>query len=292
MKIIGTGLSGLVGSRLVELLSDEFDFDDLSRETHVDITNYPRVTERIATSPAPWVFHLAAATDVDGAEKERSLGEKSQFWVVNVAATENIVNTCRDTGKRLLYISTDYVFDGTRDFYTEEDMPNPQGWYAITKYEGEKCVGQLESRALIVRIANPYWAHPVGKLDFVAKIRERLSQGQGVKAPSDQLFVPTFIDDIAQAIRVLVKQNAFGIYHVVGGDALSPYQAAQLIARTFTLPETLVAPTSFAEFFAGRAPRPFRAVLKHDKIDKLGIKMHDFGEGLTIIKEQLANLTT
>lgn len=287
MKIVGTGLSGLVGSRVVELLQNDFSFTDLSRETGIDITDYPTVDALLSASPASWVFHFAAATDVDRAEKERTLGEKSIAWIVNVAATENIAKICRQNGKHLLYISTDYVFAGVKQSYSETDQPDPQGWYAVTKYEGEKRIQELGSQALIIRIANPYRAAQVGKSDFVHKIMERLAASQTVLSPTDQLFMPTFIDDIALAIAALVKRQAWGIYHVVGNEALSPFAAAVKIAQTFGFNPSLVKATTFAKFFAGRAPRPFHAVLKHDKIDKLGIRMCPFTEGLTEVKRQL-----
>ena len=287
MTILGTGLSGLVGSRVVELLSPAISFQDVSFATGVDITHKEDVDRLIDASDASWVLHFAAKTDVDGTENERSLGEKGSAWIVNVTATKYIVDACRRTQKRLLYISTDYVFDGTKELYSEEDMPNPQGWYATTKYEGEKLVATLEDYAVIMRIANPYRATFEAKLDFVRKIIERLGNHHMVKAPSDQLFVPTFIDDIASAIKRLVDTNASGIYHVVGNDAVSPYIGAQKIAAVFGLDASHVRPTTFALYFAGRAPRPYRAVLKNDKIAKLGVRMSTLEEGLTRLRGQL-----
>lgn len=288
MNILGTGMSGLVGSRIVELLGPEFTFADLSHETGVDITDYTRVNSRIAAANASWVFHLAAFTDVDGAQKQRAEGEKSLAWQVNVAATENIATACKRSGKRLLYISTDYVFKGDKPIYSESDLPDPQGWYALTKYEGEKRVASLGRQALIIRIANPYRAATSGKLDFVHKIISRLQAGQSVMSPIDQLFMPTFIDDIAMAIGLLVKKDVSGLYHVVGGGALSPFAAAIEIATVFGFDKSLVKETTFAQFFGGRAPRPFHAVLKHDKIDKLGIKMRTFAQGLAEVRRQLS----
>src|SRR3990172_3326247 len=91
MKILGTGLSGLIGSRIVELLSPQgYQFEDLSKETGVDITDHRIISQRLERSDAPWVFHLAAVTDVQGAENERLLGQSGPAWRVNVAATENI----------------------------------------------------------------------------------------------------------------------------------------------------------------------------------------------------------
>ena len=286
MKIIGTGLSGLVGSRVVELLSPLFSFEDLSLDTGVDITKEAVVVSRIRASEASWVFHFAAKTDVDGAEKERELGEQSGTWIVNVCGTKYIVDACRQSGKRLLYVSTDYVFDGVSGVYTEEDIPNPQSWYAMTKYEGEKLVAELADRSLIIRIANPFRDHFLPRPDFVAKIREKLVAGEQITSPSDQLLTPTFIDDIAYAVKTLIDRNASGVYHIVGDDALSPFAAAKAVAKNFGFDTSLVRQTTFASYFAGRAPRPFRAHLKNDKITKFGVRMATFEEGLKEIKKQ------
>lgn len=286
MKILGTGLSGLIGSRVVDLLSPEFSFENLSLETGVDITDQRVVRERVGASDAPWVFHFAAKTDVDGCEAEKKLKEKSDAWIVNVLGTEYLVEACRQTGKKLLFLSTDYVFDGAKDEYGEDDPPNPLGWYAITKYEGEKRVCTLGKSGVIARIANPYKAGSAERIDFVHKIATLLSQGKRVLSPNDQLFVPTFIDDIAHALVSLVRFDAAGIFHVVGSLALTPYDAAQTIAKTFGYDPALVVPTTFKEYFRGRASRPFRAVLKNDKISEFGIHMSTFHEGLKIVKEQ------
>lgn len=290
MKIIGTGLSGMLGSRVVELLVPRFTFENLSLETGIDITNRLQLEKHITGSPAPWVFHFAAKTDVDGAETEMSQGERSSTWIVNVLATQHIVDICKKTGKRLLYISTDYVFDGTKNEYNEQDTLSPLGWYAKTKAEGESRVAVMGDHALIVRTANPYRAGGTGKKDFVHKILKRLEGGQEVIAPQDQQFVPTFVDDIASAIDLLVSTNHSGIYHVVGNSVESPYGCAQAIARVHGLSKELVKPTSFQEYFEGRAPRPYRAILKHDKIDALGVGLHTFIEGIKLMKRQEMNL--
>jgi len=285
MKILGTGLSGLVGSRVVELLSDDCSFENLSLETGVDITNKESVDTFFAKSNAPWVFHMAAYTDVQGAEKERSLGEQSVAWKVNVQATQNIADNCKKLGKKLLYVDTDYAFDGKKKSYSEDDVPNPLGWYAKTKSEGSKRVLALGNQGLVIRISNPYRANPVGKKDFVHKILERMQTNQPITAPADQIFTPTFIDDIASALRVLVKLGANGIYHVVG-SSLSPFSAAMTIAEVFGCDTSLVHKITFAEMFANRAPTPQYAGLKNDKIKALGVMMHTFEAGLKEVQKQ------
>ncbi len=287
MKIIGTGLSGLIGSRIKELLSSEFEFADLSQDTGFDITNHAAVNEKITQSPAPWVWHLAAYTDVQAAENEKSLQQQSLAWKINVEATANIVRTCKKTSKKILFLSTDYVFDGkNKEGYSEEDLPNPQGFYAQTKYEGERLVASLKDQALIIRSANPYRGNPTGKRDFVHKMLDRLTNHQEITAPDDQIFMPTLVDDLALAIQVLIVENASGMFHVAGKSVLSPYQAAQEIAEVFNLSTDLIKPTNFEKFGQGRAPFPQFARLKIDKIEKLKINLHDFKSGLRLVKEQ------
>ena len=203
---------------------------------------------------------------------------------MNVQATRFLVDFCKENNKKLLYISTDYVFDGSKDFYTEEDVPNPLSWYGITKYEGEKQVRLMDDDSLIVRIANPYRVNQIGKTDFVHKIINYLSKKQTLLAPVDQIITPTYVDDVADGIRELVRKNAHGIYHVVGGDSMSAYEASKTIQDVYNLHSASIEKTTHNLFFAQRAPRPCCAVLKHDKISKYGIKPLTFRSGLELIK--------
>lgn len=280
MNIIGTGLSGLVGSRVVDLLSPEFTFDNLSLETGFDITNRTAVETYISNSNAPWVFHFAAITDVDGCEKEKSLGVKSIAWEVNVLATEHIARVCKQTGKRLLYISTDFVFDGTKEPYVEEDTPNPVSFYGQTKYEGEKRVVDIGNLGLIVRLSFPYRKETWKKADFVHRIIEKFTSGGDITVPSGQRIVPTYIDDIAWGLKKLSMDNAYGVYHLVGSQALTNMEIAVKIARRFSFDEQKIHEVPFEIYYADRAPRPFHAVLGNDKITKRGIHMLRFDEGL------------
>lgn len=140
-------------------------------------------------------------------------------------------------------------------------------------------------KGLVIRISNPYRANPVGKTDFVHKMLERLEGKQEVVAPTDQLFAPTFIDDVAASVDKFISINATGIYHVVG-SLISPYEAAKIIATIYEKDISLVQPTTFAEYFFNRAPTPQYAVLKNDKIITLGVPMHDFLSGIEGVHRQ------
>lgn len=280
MNIIGTGLSGLVGSRVRTLLSSEYGFENLSLETGVDIRNKKLVMERIASSPAPWIFHFAAATDLDTAEKERPLRKKSTAWQVNVEGTRNIAEAAKKYGKHVVYLSTDFVFDGNNPPYSEDSMPNPQSWYASTKYEGEKIISGIGDQGLVIRIAFPYGTSVASRPDFVQRMKRELQAGKTVYAVHDQLITPTFIDYIVRVIDALIKTGASGIYHAVGSEAISPYSAALLIADALRFNQKMIAPITWALYYKNRAPRPIRAVLKNVKISSLGVSMIPFREGV------------
>ncbi len=287
-NIIGTGLSGLVGSRIVSLLSSQYDFEDLSRNTGVDITNKEIVLEKISQSKSPVVFHFAAKTDVDGCEDEKELSEQSMAWKINVIGTQNIIAACERAGKKLIYLSTDMVFNGEiplEQKYTEEDKPHPLNWYAMTKYEGEKAVTQAKVPWIILRIAYPYRAD-FPKKEYVRIFISLLQQGKEISAVNDHFFTPTFIDDLAAILNLSLNENMTGIYHAVGGQTISPYDAAIRIAQKFQFDEGLIKPVTREEYFVDRALRPFNLSLKNDKIQKLAIKMTSFDDGLEMIKLQ------
>lgn len=291
MKILGTGLTGLVGSRIVELLNGKYEFENISLSMGIDITNRESVLEKIKNSDAQVVLHLAAKTDVDECELGKSLGKEGEAWKINVLGTKNITEACSVTNKKLIYISTDFVFDGTNPplgGYSEEDTPNPINWYAKTKHEGEKIVQNLSCPWLIVRIAYPYRA-VFERLDFFRAILKRLEKSESVVAVTDHIFTPTFVDDIASALDVLISSNSQGIFHVVGSQNLTPLDAANLIADEFELDKSRINKTTRSEFFNNRAPRPFQLTLKNDKITKLGVRMKTFEEGLRDVRRQQEN---
>lgn len=286
--IIGTGLSGLVGSRVTTLMSSKYVFTDMSRSTGVDITDKEAIMRAISKSVSPFVLHFAARTDVDGCEDEIELTERSMAWRVNVEGTRNVVTACEALGKKLLYLSTDMVFNGDiplEQKYDEDDHPHPINWYAVTKYEGEKIVTQAKIPWVILRIAYPFRAE-FEKKEYVRVFISYLQQDKEISAVNDHYFTPTFIDDLAPVIEKCLTEKMSGIYHVVGGQSVSPYNAALIIARQFQFDENLVKPISREEYFIDKALRPFNLSLKNDKIQKLGIQMLTFEEAISTIKSQ------
>ena len=289
MKIIGTGLSGLVGSRIQELLSGRYQFIDFSLESGVDITNIDVLKKAfLKNKQADTVLHLAAFTDVSAAWEQKG-DKKGLCYQVNVIGTRNIAELCAQHNKYLLHISTDFVFDGTKKTpYTEDNHPNPIEWYGKTKYWAEKEVEQSGARYCISRIAFPFRANFSPKLDLVRKIIKGLKENSLPPMFADQIITPTFIEDIADAVDGLINRTALGLYHVVGSTPVSPFELAVRIAEVFGFDEKKIQKGNLEEYLKkGNRPRQMNLSLSNKKIKSLGIKMRTLDEALKEMRRQL-----
>ena len=289
-QIIGIGINGLVGSRITQVLEDKFEFIPFGISNGADITKPETLASIKDYSDANFILHLAAKTDVDGCQKDKEQKENGEAWRTNVDGVVNVAKIAQESGKKIIYVSTDFVFDGeksTEESYSEEDKPNPINWYAVTKYEGEKKIQESGADFLILRLAYPFRAEFDSKKDFYRFIKGRLEEGVETKVVTDHIFCPTYIDDFAMAIGKLVENDNSGIYHAVGGESITPFEATMLIAETFGLDKNLILKTTREEFFKNRAPRPFNLSLSDAKIEKLGVKMRGFEECLHEIKSEI-----
>lgn len=289
-EILGTGLSGLVGSRIVELNSD-YHFTDLSLDTGVDILKPETIEPFFQNFIGDTILHLAAFTDTNAAWDQKE--DKSGLcYQLNVVGTQNIVNLCQKYGKYLIHISTDFVFDGTKEGqYTEEDVPNPVEWYGQTKCEAEKIVGTINSS--IIRIAFPYRSQFKPKTDIIRKIISKLSAGETVTMFTDQLTTPTFIDDIAIGLQKIIEIKPAGVYHLVGSSAQSPYDMAKLIATTFGYDQDLIKPSSLTDYSKTSQARPYapNLALSNQKFaTEFNFTPRTLTQGLEELKQQLSHL--
>lgn len=293
LVVIGTGLSGLVGSRIVELNPDIV-FSDISLETGVNILDRKQLEQFFKKHPqANTVIHLAAFTDTNAAWEQR--GDKSGLcYQLNVTGTQNVINLCREQGKYLVVISTDYIFDGQKiGKYTEKDMPRPLEWYGQTKAMAEKLVLDSGLLASIVRIAFPYRASFGPKVDLVRKIIGKLQNNEPVTMFTDQITTPTFIDDIALGLRFIIDKKPNDVYHLVGSSSQSPYEMAKKVAETFYLDTNLVKPSSLEDYLHTPNARPFarNLALSNDKfVSEFGFTPRTLSSGLEELRRQLAFL--
>lgn len=274
--IAGTGLDGMIGSRVQELLNPDFDFIHIPQK-EMDISDIKAVENKLKAIDFDLFAHFAAFTNVDLCETEKELA-----WKVNAQGTKNVFETLQKMDKKMIHISTDFVFDGQNPPFFEDSTPNPISYYGQTKYEAEQIV---KDRAMIVRLAFPYRANFEPKKDIVRTILGILKDGKTMTGVTDSTITLTFIDDIAYALKHLFENFSYNIYNIVGADSLSPYEMIMKTCEVFNLDKNLVSKTTYEEFYKGKALRPKNSIIKTNNNDFY--KMKTFSEGLAEMKNQI-----
>jgi dTDP-4-dehydrorhamnose reductase len=287
-KILATGAVGLVGSRFLEMFKDKYEVANMDILSGVDITDKASVEKFVSANPSDVMIHLAAFTDTNKAWEEKGNTE-GICYKVNVVGTKNLAEVCASHGIHLIHISTDYVFDGTKDgAYVEDDATAPLEWYGETKAIAEAVVKDSGVSYTIVRIAYPYRANFEKKPDLIKKIRAGLESGKLYPQFSDTIITPTLIDDIAHAFDKIIELKPQGIYHVTGSTALSPFELAQKVAVAYGFGKDVVKEGSLTEYLK-TASRPFarKVAMDNSKAAKdLGLTFATVDEGLAEIKKQ------
>ena len=286
--IIGTGLSGMVGSRFVELFSSKFAFVNLDLTTNIDITDPGQLDSSLSQHQPTTVIHFAAFTDVSKAY-EQTDNKAGLVYQVNTLGTQNIAQACQKHGHYLIHISTDFVFDGQKKTpYLETDQPNPIEWYGQTKLWAEEAVQKSGCQSVIARLAFPFRAHYPQKLDLIRNIIAKLKDNDLHPMFNDQIITPTFIDDICQALNIFINKKPTGIYHLVGSTPLSPYQLAQKVTQAFNF-KTNIESGSFKDYLE-KDPRPRQQYLtiSNQKLKQdLNISMKDIDSALKTLRQQV-----
>ena len=278
LKIALTGADGLVGSRIVELLKTDFEFTPLPQKI-MDITNLDQVRKVLDNIDFDIFLHLAAYTNVAGAETNKDICFK-----INVDGTKNVFDVVSSSGKKFIYVSTDFIFDGKTPPYYEDSNPSPAGVYAQSKYEGEKI---LKDKGMIVRISYPYRATFETKKDFFRTFKFYLEQKKPLIMITDSLMTPTFIDDIAYGLKYLFQNYSATTFHLTGCKAISPYDVSILIADKFNLDKSLIGKITYEEYIKNKPGLPKLADIRSSKNNFW--KMRDFEQGLDEIKFQMTN---
>lgn len=222
MRILVTGADGQLGTELVQSLAELGEVVP-STLADLDVTD-SACAERLAALRPDWVVHTAAATDVDRCEREPDWA-----MAVNAAGTRRVAEGCRQAGAGLVYLSTDYVFDGQRGApYVESDAPAPLSAYGRSKLEGERAVQVVAPRWVIVRTA---WLYGIHGQNFVKTILARAAAGTPLRVVDDQVGSPTYARDLAEAIALLLRRRLTGTWHLTNAGACSWYEFTQAILR-------------------------------------------------------------
>ncbi len=306
-KVLLTGSSSLVGSHFVETLGNKYEISALGRTNifaddprlssfkHVDIRNKSELQETILSSKAEFLVNYAAETNVDKCEEEKD-NIQGKVYSTNVASAAWLAESCRDSGKALFHISTDFVFDGSAGPYSETEKPGPLhtaiGWYGYTKYLAEREIERiLPTNYCIIRLSYPYRANFKFKTDFARNIISLYEKSSLFPLFTDQIFSPTLIDDVSLSVDLLIRRNLRGVYHVACKEPTTPYEfASKLIAIFFASDNfsKLLEKGSIVEYNRkpNRAPRPVRGGLKIDKIQSEGLVPRSYEEGILTMYKQ------
>lgn len=259
MKILITGSKGQLGSELVDLLSKDNEVYGFGYE-EMDITDKNCVMEIISKIASDIVIHCAAFVDADGCETNIK-----DAFNVNTIGTGNVVIASKITKSKMVYISSDYVFDGEKNSpYLEYDIPNPISIYGISKYAGEQIVKHYLEKFFIVRTAWLY--RRVGK-NFVNTIINLAKNKKELKVVNDQVGSPTYVPDLAKAISTLISTDYYGIYHITNSGKVSWYEFTKKILKYADIKDVKVSPIS-SEELNRPAPRPKYSVLKNLNLEK------------------------
>ena len=289
-KVLIIGSNSLVGSTLYNYAKDSFELYhtfynkkiNSENSTRVDLVkesqNILDLIEKIRPS---FVIHTVGYPNVDFCEKN-----KDAAYFLHVTITEKIAQTCASVGAKLLYFSTDAVFDGKQDKkYVESDLTNPLSYYGKTKLAAEKVLMESSSNNLVFRTTVIYGQYTRSR--FTNWVLDNLKQNKTVSAFTDQFNTPTLVDDLCKVMLCIPNLDLSGIYHAAGKTCLSRYDFALKLARVFNYNEKLIIPTMSSKVNQ-IAPRPRNGCLDATRLEKaLGFEFSEIDRGLNFMQNSL-----
>lgn len=292
LKVLITGANGLLGQHLTRLLLDKnyqvvatsrgesrlpFEPSDNYTYHSMDIANAFDTYAVMNREKPDVVVHAAAMTNVDDCELQSEQCER-----VNVQGTAQILTDAETFSSHFIFISTDFVFDGEQGNYSEEDEPLPISLYGFSKLQAESMVQTSDIPFAIVRTCLVYGNLLKGtRSNIVSWVKESLEQGKTIQVVSDQLRTPTYVEDLAKGIALIIEKKATGIYHISGKDRLTPYDIALKTAAKFNLDAGKIVKVD-ATTFKQPGRRPMKTGFVIEKARKeLGFEPITFDEGLS-----------
>ena len=292
MRILVTGGSGLLGSRIAEIASNQGHEVYSAYNTHhppygipikMDLTDESSCKKAFEKTKPEIVIHSAALTNVDLCETNKDMA-----WKINVEGTRRIAELCNRYECFLILISTDYVFDGTKGLYSETDEPSPINHYGYTKLKAEEIVKEKLGEYCIARTSVIFGSRPAaGKINFALWVLENLKRGKKINIVTDQINSPTLNTNLANMLLEVAERQLTGIYHLAGSTAISRYDFAILLAKEFELSRELIQPTT-SDKINWIAKRPKNTSLNVTKAsDHLRNKPMDIQEAIKELRREL-----
>lgn len=273
MRILVTGARGMLGTDLCEMLSAEHEITGVDIED-VDITLASETRDVIKRVSPQAVIHCAAYTDVDGSESRRE-----EVFRINAEGTRNVALVCAEIGSVLVYLSTDYVFDGdAKTPYREDNPPRPLNVYGASKLEGERFVESIVSTHFIVRTS---WMFGLHGRNFVDTILRLAQDRRKIEVVNDQIGCPTYTRDLCLALSAIVQSGDYGLYHVCNSGSCSWFEFARMIAQLWGHTGAEIVPIDSTRLRRAAA-RPLFSVLDTSLFRKtFGFSLRDWKDALS-----------
>lgn len=301
VRVLLTGSNGLLGQKLVNLLSGEPGIELLATSRgqdrvrnsglaysyySLDITDKKGVRRLVRELKPEAIIHTAAMTNADQCELNREACRR-----VNVDAVENLVETAKKQSCYFLYVSTDFVFSGEHGPYREEDSPDPVNYYGQSKFSAEEIVKDSGLDWSIVRTVLVYGVLPdMSRSNLVLWTLKNLREKKPIRVVNDQWRTPTLAEDLAIGCHLILKQKATGVFHISGEEMMTPYDMALKTADFFREDKSLITSTNVHEF-KENAKRPPKTGFIVDKArNTLGFRPRTFEEGVSILAGQLSTI--
>lgn len=264
-KLLIFGGSGMLGSRIVDILSKDFLIDSPTHE-ELDLHSVKSLKQIILGGEYSAIIYAAGLTNQEVCEKEKADAKFLNSKVAGLIAKE-----AKKSNSKLVYFSTDAVFSGKEKVsYKEEDKRNPVNYYGYTKALGEDLVLGENSNNLVIRVASLYTHNFLKKTDFARKSLEFLMTGKECVGIEDQFFNPTYTELAANVLKKSFDKNVKGIVHVGTKDVISNLNFIKLLAEKFNFSKSLVKSVKFNDFFKNATfPRGQHQILSTDKANQL-----------------------
>lgn len=284
-RVLLTGAGGQLGQDIITAATsrDDIELHPFAR-ADLDITNASQTLETVRSVGPDVIIHSAAYTAVDDCETN-----EEHAVHVNGTGTANVVAAARDVGARVIYISTDYVFDGTKESpYVETDTPNPASAYGRSKLLGEQATAELGEDGLVIRTS---WVCGANGSNMVKTIMNAAEKYPQLTFVDDQVGKPTFTADLADTLLTLATRSDHGIMHVTNEGVVSWYEFCQTVLEALGKDPAQVAPCATSELDPPRpAPRPANSVLDNTRFGELNLPLlRNYEQPL---KEALRDLTS
>lgn len=295
MKILLTGSKGLLGINFLENFSKKYKIFAISYHNKdnlkfnntsfldLDIRKTNELKRQITKFSPNLIIHAASYGDVDFCQNH-----KREAYRLNTLVTENIAKMCKKQSIKLIFLSTNAIYDGTKPPYNEKSVPNPVNHYGATKLEAEQRILKTSPNFIILRAMTMYgWNQPSERQNPATWIKEKLENGEKINMVNDIYNNALYVYSAAQIMDKLInKWTAGEVFNIAGSDCINRFEFAKKIANTFKYDSSLINPVK-SSFFKQSGPRPKNTCFNTNKIRKyLNYKIWTTDQGLTHMKEK------